>query len=168
MKALALENIYKLLTFSCAYEKLKEEVDKNNFPVKEFLIKEIYKEKNSYDNINKENEDEKEKKGRESERSRDRDSRHKRHSKSRNHSKSSSNSYSRRSRSRSRSRSHHRNGSQSSNHSKIYRREKRKNVALNNGLQILSTILIGKKYILLTNIMKNITKKINLIQYLKN
>ena len=168
LKALALENIYKLLTFSCAYEKLKEEVDKNIFPVKEFLIKEIYKEKNSYDNINKENEDEKEKKGRESERSRDRDSRHKRHSKSRNHSKSSSNSYSRRSRSRSRSRSHHRNGSQSSNHSKIYRREKRKNVALNNGLQILSTILIGKKYILLTNIMKNITKKINLIQYLKN
>ena len=168
LKALALENIYKLLTFNCAYEKLTEQIDKNNFPIKEFLIKEIYKEKNLYDNTNKENSDEKEKKSRERERSRDRESRHKRHSKSRSYSKSSSESRSRHSRSRSRSRSHHRNGSQSSNHSKVFRREKRKNVALNNGLQILSTLIIGKKYILLTNIMKNITKKINLIQYLKN
>ena len=170
LKALALENIYKLLTFSCAYEKLIEQIDKNKFPIKEFTIKEIYKDKNNYDNLNRENEEEKEKKGRERERerSRDRESRHKRHSKSRSYSRSSSDSRSRRSRSRSRSRSHHRNGSQSSNHSKVYRREKRKNVALNNGLQILSTLIIGKKYILLTNIMKNITKKINLIQYLKN
>ena len=168
LKALALENIYKLLTFNCAYEKLTEQIDKNNFPIKEFLIKEIYKEKNLYDNTNKENSDEKEKKSRDRERSRDRESRHKRHSKSRSYSKSSSESRSRHSRSRSRSRSHHRNGSQSSNHSKVFRREKRKNVALNNGLQILSTLIIGKKYILLTNIMKNITKKINLIQYLKN
>ena len=167
LKALALENIYKLLTYSCAYEKLTEEIDKNNYPIKEFLIREIYK--NNYDNANRENEEDKEKKGREKERerSRDRESRHKRHSKSRTYSRSDSDS-SRRSRSRSRSRSHHRNGSQSSNHSKVFRREKRKSVALNNGLQILSTLIIGKKYILLTNIMKNITKKINLIQYLKN
>ena len=164
LKALALENIYKLLTFNCAYEKLTEQIDKNNFPIKEFLIKEIYKEKNLYDNTNKENSDEKEKKSRDRERSRDRESRHKRHSKSRSYSKSSSESRSRHSRSRSRSRSHHRNGSQSSNHSKVFRREKRKNVALNNGLQILSTLIIGKKYILLTNIMKNITKKIILFK----
>jgi hypothetical protein len=41
--------------------------------------------------------------------------------------------------------------------------KKEKKVALNNNLYILSILLIGKKYILLTNIMKNITKKINLI-----
>ena len=165
LKALALENIYKLLTFSCAYEKLIEQIDKNNFPIKEFSIREIYKEKNNLDNLNRENEEDKDKRSRDRDRSRERESRHKRHSKSRTHSRSSSNSYSRHSRSR--SRSHHRNGSQSSNHSKFHRREKRKNVALNNGLQILSTLIIGKN-ILLTNIMKNITKKINLIQYLKN
>ena len=50
----------------------------------------------------------------------------------------------------------------------MQRKDKRKKIALNNGLQILSTLLISKKTILLTNIMKNITKKINLIQYLKN
>ena len=50
----------------------------------------------------------------------------------------------------------------------MQRKDKRKNVPLKNGLQILSTLLISKKNILLTNIMKNITKKINLIQYLKN
>ena len=164
LKSLALEIIYKLLTFSCAYEKLIEETDKDNLPVKEFVIREIYREKNNQDNLYKENEEEKDKKSRGS---KDRESRHKRHSKSRTHSRSSSNSYSRRSRSRSRSRSHHRNGSQSSNHSKFHIREKRKNIPLNNGLQILSTLIIGKN-ILLTNIMKNITKKINLIQYLKN
>ena len=105
LKALALENIYKLLTYSCTYEKLTEEIDKNNYPIKEFLIREIYK--NNYDNANRENEEDKEKKGREKERerSRDRESRHKRHSKSRTYSRSDSDS-SRRSRSRSRSRSH--------------------------------------------------------------
>ena len=142
LKALALENIYKLLTFSCAYEKLIEQIDKNNFPIKEFSIREIYKEKNNLDNLNRENEEDKDKRSRDRDRSRERESRHKRHSKSRTHSRSSSNSYSRHSRSR--SRSHHRNGSQSSNHSKFHRREKRKNVALNNGLQILSTLIIGK------------------------
>ena len=159
LKALALENIYKLLTFNCAYEKLTEQIDKNNFPIKEFLIKEIYKEKNLYDNTNKENSDEKEKKSRERERSRDRESRHKRHSKSRSYSKSSSESRSRHSRSRSRSRSHHRNGSQSSNHSKVFRREKRKNVALNNGLQILSQYLKNFNSLISDYISSNSKKK---------
>ena len=169
LKALALENIYKLLTFRCAYEKLKEQIDGNSFPVKEFLIRDVYKEKNSGDNLNRENEEEKDRKGRERERerSRDRESRHKRHPKSRTHSRSSSNSFSRKSRSRSRSKSHHRNDSQSSNHSRFHWKEKRKYISLNNGLQILSSLIIGKN-ILLTNILKNITKKINLIQYLKN
>ena len=163
LKALALENIYKLLTFSCSYEKLTKKIDKNTFPVKEFLIEDkISKEKNQY-NLYKEKEEGKEKKRKERERSRERESRHKKHSKSRAHSRSSSDSFSRRSRSRSRSR--HRNDSQSSNHSGF--QGGRENVALNNGLQILSTLIIGKN-ILLTNIMKNITKKINLIQYLKN
>ena len=169
LKALALENIYKLLTFRCAYEKLIEQIDGNSFPVKEFLIRDVYKEKNSGDNLNRENEEEKDRKGRERERerSRDRESRHKRHPKSRTHSRSSSNSFSRKSRSRSRSKSHHRNDSQSSNHSRFHWKEKRKYISLNNGLQILSSLIIGKN-ILLTNILKNITKKINLIQYLKN
>ena len=94
LKALALENLYKLLTFSCAYEKLISRIDKKDFPVKEFLIKEILKDRNNYDNLNKEIDEDKEKKGRESERSRDRESRHRRHSKSRTHSRSSSDSYS--------------------------------------------------------------------------
>ena len=181
LKALALENIYKLLTFNCAYEKLVEKIDKNNFPIKEFMIKELSKEKTSSDSINGENyEEEKNRKSRERdrdrskdrsrdrsrERSRDREreSRHKKKSKSRNHSRSSSSSYSNRYRSRSKSRKR----SESSGHSRTQRKEKRKNILLNNGLQILSTLLISKKNILLTNIMKNITKKINLIQYLKN
>ena len=168
LKALALENIYKLLTFNCAYEKLIEKIDKNNFQAKPFLIKEVCIEKISPENLNKD-EEEKDKKGRERDRSRDRESRHKKHSKSRTYSRSSSDSYSRRSRSRSRSRSYDKNDSRSSyHHSKIYRREKFEDITLNNGLQILGTLLIGKKDILLKNIMKNITKKINLIQYLKN
>ena len=80
LKSLALEIIYKLLTFSCAYEKLIEETDKDNLPVKEFVIREIYREKNNQDNLYKENEEEKDKKSRGS---KDRESRHKRHSKSR-------------------------------------------------------------------------------------
>ena len=178
LKALALENIYKLLTFNCAYEKLVEKIDKNNFPIKEFMIKETLKDKSSPDDLNsltnkKYNEDEKDKKrdkererskerGRERsrERSRDRESRHKRRTKSRH---SSSDSYS--NRYRSRSRSHNRN---ESDDSRIQRRGKKISISLNNGFQILSTLLISKKNILLTNIMKNITKKINLIQYLKN
>ena len=180
LKALALENIYKLLTFNCAYEKLVEKIDKNNFPIREFMIKESIKEKSSIDNLN--DDDEKDRKSsrerskersrdrsrerRERERERERESRHKKRSKSRNHSRSSSSSYS--NRYRSRSKSYNRNGSESSGHSRVQRKDKRKNVPLNNGLQILSTLLISKKNILLTNIMKNITKKINLIQYLKN
>ena len=175
LKALTLENIYKLLTFNCAYEKLIEKIDKNNFPIKEFMIKEPIKEKMPSDNLNGEsNEDEKDRKrerdrskdrsrdrSRERSRDRERESRHKRRSKSRTHSTSSSYS----NRYRSRSRSHNRNGSEDS---RMQRKDKRKKIALNNGLQILSTLLISKKNILLTNIMKNITKKINLIQYLKN
>jgi hypothetical protein len=181
LKALTLENIYKLLTFNCAYEKLVDKIDKNIFPIKEFMIKEPIKEKTSVDNINGEsNEDEKERKRerdrskdksrersrergkeRDREREKERENRHKRRSKSRTH--SSSSSYS--NRHRSRSRSHNRNGSEDS---RMQRKDRRKKVALNNGLQILSTLLISKKNILLTNIMKNITKKINLIQYLKN
>ena len=172
LKALALENIYKLLTFNSAYKKLVKKIDKNNFPIKEFLIKEPIKEKMSVDNLNGENEDEKDRKRRDRDRSRDRnrererekerdrESRHKRRSKSRTESSSSSHS-----RYRSRSRSYNR---KASDDSRMQRKDKRKNVPLKNGLQILSTLLISKKNILLTNIMKNITKKINLIQYLKN
>ena len=179
LKALALETIYKLLTFNCVYEKLIEKIDKNNIIIKDFMIKESIKEKSSLDNLNSQNnEDEKDRKSRDRDRSkersreknrereRERESRHRRRSKSRTHSHSSSSSYSKRYRSR--SKSHNRNPSEDSNHSRMQRKDKRKNVTLNNGLQILSTLLISKKYILLTNIMKNITKKINLIQYLKN
>ena len=173
LKTIALENIYKLLTFNSAYEKLVEKIDKNNSIVKDFLLKEPIKEKISSDLNGDNNEDEKDRKSRDRERERsrdrsrerdrDRESRHKRRSKSRTHSNSSSPSN--RYRSRSRSRSHNRKGSEDS---RLQRKEKRKSITLNNGLQILSTLLISKKNILLTNIMKNISKKINLIQYLKN
>ena len=168
LKAIALENIYKLLTFNSAYRKLVQNIDKNIFPIKEFLIKEPIKEKMSVDNLNGDNsDDEKDRKSRERERSRDRsrerererESKHKRRSKSRHSSSSSHSKY------RSRSRSYNRKGSEDS---RIQRKDKRRNIPLKNGFQILSTLLISKKNILLTNIMKNITKKINLIQYLKN
>ena len=180
LKALTLECIYKLLTFNCVYEKLIAKIDKNNVLYKEFMIKESVKEKTSLDNLSGDNNEDDRKsrdrdrskersreRNREKEKERERESRHKRRrSKSRTHSRSSSSTYS--NRYRSRSKSHNRNASEDSNHSRMQRKDKRKNISLNNGLQIISTLLISKKYILLTNIMKNITKKINLIQYLKN
>jgi hypothetical protein len=73
LKGLALENIYKLLTFNCAYEKLVEKIDKNNFPIREFMIKESIKEKSSIDNLNDDDEkDRKSSRERSKERSRDR------------------------------------------------------------------------------------------------
>ena len=133
IKALTLENIYKLLTFNCAYEKLVAQIDKTILPIKEFMIKEPAKEKMTSDSLNGEsNEDEKDRKrerskdrsrdrSRERSRERERESRHKRRSKSRTH--SSSSSYSKRYRSR--SRSHNRNGSEDS---RMQRKDKRKRI----------------------------------------
>ena len=161
LKILALENIYKLITYKCTYQRLLDTVDKNDLEVKDTIIV----DKVPIDNLNKDDNSKNKNRDRSKERGKDkgkerrekekeRESRHRRKSKSR-HSSSESNS-----RYRSRSKSVIRKNSEEPK-----RREK---VQFTNGLQILSSLLISKKNILLTNIMKNITKKLNLIQYLKN
>ena len=160
LKSLALECIYKLITFNCAYEKLLSKIDEKKYGIKDFVIKESLRISNEKNDYEEEKSKSKEREKREKEKENSKHRKHKsRHSKSLS---SSDSRYNQRSKSRSR------NDSESSNYSRRYRTNRSENVILDNGFKILSALLISKKNILLTNIIKNITKKINLIQYLKN
>ena len=176
IKALSLENIYKLITFKNAFERLFESIDSKKFPKQYFLIKESTKEVINENNENKK-EKEKEKgkekerkKEKEKERSRSKSKDHKsKHSKKKHKDKKSkSKSSSKSSNSRERNRNKDNRDSSNDSHSAKKYKKKNKNVLLKNGYQIINTLLISKRNILLQNIIKHIINKINLMLYLRN
>ena len=174
IKALALEIIYKLITFKSAFERIFETIDRKEFKQQYFLIKESTKEINeSNENKNKEKEKEKEKrKEKEKEKSRSKSKEHKskhkdKHKKKHKDKKSKSKSSSKSS-SRERSRNKNRDSSNDSHSTKKNLKKKHRKIPLKNGYQILNTLLISKRNILLQNIIKHIINKINLMLYLKN
>ena len=143
LKSLALECIYRLITFNSAFKKLlSENIDKKKFVYNFSIIEKIKEDSNNNVNDNKKEKESKEKK----------------HKKKHHDKHSRSNSKESKSRSR----------SSSNDEKNKIKSKKKKIISIKSGYQILATLIIlSKKNALLNNIIKHINNKINLLLYLQ-
>jgi hypothetical protein len=143
LKSLALECIYRLITFNLAFKKLlSENIDKKKFVYNFTIIEKIKEESNNNGNENK----------------KEKESKDKKHKKKHHDKHSRSNSKESKSRSR----------SSSNDEKNKIKSKKKKIISIKSGYQILATLIIlSKKNALLNNIIKHINNKINLLLYLQ-
>jgi hypothetical protein len=177
IRALVLENIYKLITHKKAFSKLMESIDKTKLPQQYFMIKEgttssketdITVESNgNYKEEKTVKKKDKEKRDRSRERDRGEKKKSKKKSKRERRNKSQSRSRSPRERSRSHISKDSVKSSDNSGKGKYSSKKQAKNVPLKNGYQIILTLLIGKKNYLLISIIKKLINKVSLLLSLK-
>ena len=143
LKSLALECIYRLITFNLAFKKLlSENIDKKKFVYNFTIIEKIKEESNNNGNENK----------------KEKESKDKKHKKKHHDKHSRSNSKESKSRSR----------SSSNDEKNKIKSKKKKIISIKSGYKILATLIIlSKKNALLNNIIKHINNKINLLLYLQ-